>query len=102
MSAAYEVFLLLAPPNLCFRTALLGCALAEDNNFIMVELALLFRLRIIFIGTFFSSAKNTKLLVIITVYSRYVKMVLSKRNTSGIVLSVPHVFVRCAPCISKK
>ena len=52
VSAARKVFLLLPPPNLCFRTALLGSLLAEDKSFIIVDLALL-RLQIIFIFTFF-------------------------------------------------
>jgi len=47
----------------------------------MVDLALLC-LHIIFIGTFFTPGKNTSLLVIIAVFSKYVKMVLSKTNTS--------------------
>jgi len=81
VSAAYEVFLLFPPPNLCFGTALHGSPLAEDKNFIMVNLAFL-HLHIIFIGTFFSPGKNTSFLVIITVYSRHVKMVLSKTSTS--------------------
>ena len=83
MFASYEVFLLLPPPNLCFGTAVLGSPLAEDKSCIMVDLALLLRLHIIFIGTFFSTpGKNTSLLIIIAVFSRYVKMALSKTNIS--------------------
>jgi len=49
----------------------------------MVDLALLLRLHIIFIGTFFFiPGKNTSLLIIINVFSSHVKMVLSKTNTS--------------------
>jgi len=82
VSAEYEVFLFLPPPNLGFGSALLGSPLAEDKSFIMVDLLLLLHLYIIVIGTFFTLGKNTRLLVIITVFSRHVKIVLSKTNTS--------------------
>ena len=82
VSAAYAVFLLLPPPNLCFGAALLISPLAKDKSFIMVDLALLLCLHIIFIGTFFTPGKNMSLLAIITIFSRHVKMVFSKTNTS--------------------
>jgi len=82
VSAAYEVFLFLPPPNLCFGSALLSSPLPEDKSFIMVDLPLLLRLYIIVIGTFFTLGKNMSLHVIITVFSRHVKIVLSKTNTS--------------------
>jgi len=82
VSAAYEVFLPLPPPKLCFGTALFGSPLAEDKGFIIVDLALLLCLHIFLLVLFFSPGKNTNLLVIITVYFRHDKMVLRKINTS--------------------
>ena len=53
VSAAYEVFLLLQPPNLCFGTASLDSHLAEDKSFIMLDPALLLRLHVYFFWYFF-------------------------------------------------
>jgi len=64
----------------------------------MVDLALLLRLHIIFIGTFFFiPGKNTSLLIIINVFSSHVKMVLSKTNTSLMIYTKLSLMQQNAP-----
>jgi len=64
----------------------LHCPLAEDKSFIMVDLALLLRLHIIFIGTFVSLQANVKMVLSETntslmIYTKYLYCTLVQQNT---------------------